>query len=185
MRVINSENRAHSRLTTRPLAAGSRLKIDSNQSRSTRLFLRQPKHRSDWLSLPALNDYLHPIIKQLYHRIQTEWLSLCLGLIGVGALIFILTTVQPQVIANWLAYQSYLPLLVIFCLTSYWLVTFASLSKWIAAMVSIGATSLLWLKLQQVEVDVWVILVVIGSVALGIYAKHLLALSRNVRFPAK
>jgi hypothetical protein len=74
-----------------------------------------------------------------------------LGLSGIffAGLFYVFTTVHPSAVANWLLYQSYFPILILFLCATFFLCRFIFLSPTKGLSLSIWLTVLLLLKFQS------------------------------------
>lgn len=119
-----------------------------------------PSHRHKKTNAPQLlgTDFL---------KARTRYLVLLV--LGLGAtvyLVYLLTTVQPDTIANIGFYHSYLPLLITLFFVVFFIGSFFLLHTRRAALIALGAVLLLFLKLQAVMLTLPVIASIIGGLFL-------------------
>lgn len=119
--------------------ARSRLNIEAKKTKLNRSLLT-PKIE--------INTFLN-FFKKYFQHVQT----LLLSLPGIVLTFFILTSVYPDDIKNFLIPQSYLPLLISFFAGSFFLLSFIFLNTRRGLWLSVYLTLLLFFKLQMVTYD--------------------------------
>lgn len=72
-----------------------------------------------------------------------------ISLVLFSILFYFLTNVHPSLVSNWLLYQSYFPVMVIFFSATYFLGKFIFLSHWKGMGLSLWLSLLLFLKFQS------------------------------------
>lgn len=101
---------------------------------------------------------------------QPNWLALAISVPGWFGVGWIMTQVAPDTIRNWLIPDSYVPLLLCWGWGWWWLFSGIIKVRHTATWLTVTLQALLWLKLHQVQLTVWVWL---GLAGLGVFAEVL------------
>lgn len=142
MGVNNSEPRARSRISQPHQDTPPKPSLPVKQRSRTRQ-----------KSLPTFPAIKLPSI-QLDAKLAAQYLRalpfLVVSVALYGILVFIFTSIHPHRVANWMLYQSYLPVLLLFFFATLCLTRFILLNKSRSLGLSTWLTFLLLLKLQEV-----------------------------------
>lgn len=155
MFVNTPETKARSRISTKPQAMAAQPLGDISENKRKRL------HQAQKFSLsfkkPQIFEQFSMPNLSAEHVKSTPFLIISLSLYAV--LFYIFTSVHPASIANWILYQSYFLVVILFLGATFFMVRFVLLKQQYAWCISIWLTLLLFLKLQSFQVS-WSVIII-------------------------